>query len=357
MSPELFVLATGQDDNIGDVVLRRECFDRLRTVGRLHLFLGDSSQDFVDGLCLDDRDTTYATMRQWHSAAWRALGRGEVWFVDKPGELQLDERTVNRQLKLAPLVVAVRLRGGQVLRLGMAMRETRARYLRQLRPLLRLSTRVCWRDTATGPAFGFGTIGPDWAFARDAAPEAIPSAARVDVAVSYRGDRPLPSSALLDELAALTRGGTRRLVVLAQVRRDTARAAELAERLGAVLVPWPDERTLAEHEAVVRAVYRHSALVVSDRLHALIVGMTEGAVPLCLSDHGEAKIERHLDAVGFGGATVRLDGSTPHRALLEGQVARRAELSDALTRARDELAALVSSLRDLAARGRGADVR
>src|SRR3954451_19971250 len=105
--PELFVLASGQDDNIGDVVLRREYFDRLRQIGRLHLFVGQASADFLDALRLQDSDVVYARLRQWHSAAWGSLIRGRVWFVEKPGELQLDSRTTRRQLKLLPLVLGV----------------------------------------------------------------------------------------------------------------------------------------------------------------------------------------------------------------------------------------------------------
>lgn len=342
--PDLFVLATGQDDNIGDVVLRREYFDRLRRIGRLHIFVGGSSADFLDGLRLDEADECYSTLRQWHSAAWKALARGAVWFVDKPGELQLDRRTVVRQLKLLPLILAIRLRRGQVLRLGMAMRSVNARYLRPLRPLFRLSTKVLWRDTATGRAFGFGEVGPDWAFAWEGSDDDALDVDRADVAVSHRGDRDPPSEAFVASLAALTRVTGRRVVVVTQVRRDVPAAAELAEHLGAELIPWPVERTLAEHEDVVRAIYRRSALVVSDRLHALIVGMTEGAVPLCVSEQGEAKVERHIDAVGFEGSTLRLDGAVAPVAAFERQVERRKELLKAVRLARDELDRLTAEL-------------
>lgn len=335
--PEVFVLATGQDDNIGDVVLRREYLDRLRGIGRLHLFVGSSSADFLDGLRIHESDELYVSLRQWHSAAWSALARGGVWFVDKPGELQLDSRTVNRQLKLLPLVLAIRLRRGQVLRLGMAVRAVDTKYLKRLRPLFRLSTRVCWRDTTTGSAFGFGDVGPDWAFAWDGSgPDAL-NAQRADIAISYRGDREPPADALLDSLAALAADGMRRIVVVTQVRRDEPRSVDLAARLGAELIPWPPERTLADHEEVLRDVYRASALVVSDRLHVLIVGMTEGAVPLCVTDGGESKVERHFSAVGFDKSTMRLDGNAAPVAMLEEQLERRAEVLDALRTAHRRL--------------------
>jgi hypothetical protein len=336
--PDLFVLATGQDDNLGDVVLRREYFDRLRALGDLHLFVGNASADFIDGLRLHEADEVYVTLRQWHSVAWRALFRGRVWFVDKPGELQLDRGTFRRHLKLLPLIVGIRLRNGQVLRLGMAMRAPNPLYLRRLRPLFRLSTMILWRDTATRNAFRFGAVGPDWAFRWDDSEQDALDVDRTDIAISYRGDREPPSEAILTSLDALARDGARRLVVVTQVRRDEARSSDLASRLGAELITWPAARTSVEQEAVLRKVYRNSAAVVSDRLHALIVGMTEGAVPLCITDEGESKVGRHFDAVGFERSTVDLtDATAPLTEVIERQIGRRAEALQALREAQARL--------------------
>lgn len=343
--PELFVLATGQDDNIGDVVLRREYFDRLRAIGRMHLFVGSSSDDFVSALCLDEADEIYVSLRDWHSAAWRALFRGSVWFVEKPGELQLDKPTLRRQLKLLPLIVGTRIRNGHVLRLGLAMRSVAPPHLGWIRLLFRLSTMICWRDTATAAAFGYGTVGPDWAFGWRRPAQDKTDLGRADIAISFRADRNLPSDAILDTLIAFARDSGRRLVVVTQVRRDTARSSDLASRLGAELVAWPAGRTLEDHENSLREVYRRCALVVSDRLHALIMGMTEGAVPLCITDFGEPKVERHFDAIGFGETSIRWDVVGPGLTeMLIRQVDRHGEAYDAIQRARDSLDAITAQL-------------
>jgi hypothetical protein len=343
--PELFVLATGQDDNIGDVVLRREYFDRLRKLGRLHIFVGTSSADFLDGLRLHHSDCVYEELEKWHSAAWRKLIRAKVWFVDKPGELQLDSRTMRRQLKLVPLIVGIRLRKGQVLRLGMAMRAVDSLQLRRLRRLFRLSTETYWRDTDTSTAIGYGAVAPDWAFGWRAHEDSERQDRRPYIAVSYRGDRDAPSGRTLESLAELARNHSRRLVVVTQVRRDSQRSLELASNLGAELVPWPPGRSFADQEEVLRMVYRKSALVVSDRLHVLIVGMTEGAVPLCITDRGESKVERHLNAVGFRGSTARLDDdSMPIGQVLEGQIARGSEVSMSVRNAQERLEQLIAHL-------------
>lgn len=357
--PELFVLGTGQEDNIGDSVLRREYFDRLREIGCLHIYLGPTSTDFLESLRLHDSDIVYESLRQWHSVAWRTLVRRRVWFVDKPGELGLDRRTFRRQLKLLPLVLGVRFRRGQVLRLGLAMRAVNPVYLKYLRPMFRLSTMVRWRDTSTSSVFRFGASAPDWAFGWDESePDAL-GANRSDIVVTYREDRALPSDMILDSLVELARDGKRRVVVVTQVRRDAARSADLASRLDAELVPWPAERTLADHEEILRELYRKSALVVSDRLHALIVGMTEGAVPLCITDSGEPKVGRHFDAVGFKGSTLcTKDNSAPLSEAIEHQIGRRAEAVAATHAARtalDDLTAQLAALASTQRSGRGVD--
>lgn len=351
--PELFVVGTGQDDNVGDVVLRREYFDRLRRLGRLHIYMGIASADFLDGLRLCDSDVVYTSFRQWHNAAWRALFRGEVWFIDKPGQLLLDSQTLRRNLKLLPLVIGIRIRKGQVLRLGLAIRALDSKYLRYLRPLFRLSTLIRWRDTSTSSAFRLGAISPDWAFGWDKTRQDALAVDRTDIVVTYRGDREPPAERVLEALSTLTRNGSRRVVVVSQVRRDAERSNYLAHRLNAELVPWPAGRSLADHEKALREVYAKSAIVISDRLHALIVGMTEGAVPLCITDTGEPKVERHLDAAGFDRSTVRIDtASQPLCELIEDQIGRRAEAHAATRAALDCLDDLTTALATLASTGR-----
>ena len=347
IEPQLFVLGTGQNDNIGDVVLRREYFDRLRKVGRLNLYMGSASGDFLDGLRLHDEDVVHTSFRQWYAAGWRALARGRsAWFVDKPGELSLDQQTFRRQVKLLPLIVGIRLRRGQVLRLGLAMRAAEPKYLVGLRRLFRLSTLVRWRDTSTASKFRFGVVQPDWAFGWNESRREALDLDRTDIVVTFRGDRDFPSDVILDELRALAHDGSRHILVVTQVRRDAQRSNDLASRLDAELVPWPAERSLADHEQALRAIYRRSALVVSDRLHALIVGMTEGAVPLCITDRGEPKVARHLDAVGFHGSAVSVnESSMPLGEVVRHHIARRAESLAATQKALDHLDDLTTNLK------------
>jgi hypothetical protein len=76
------------------------------------------------------------------------------------------------------------------------------------------------------------------------------------------------------------------------------------EKLAWVLHPGTEpllfgEESHAEWEKKVRALHRESAIVASDRIHALIVGATEGAVPLAVSSGSTEKALRTLKPGGF----------------------------------------------------------
>lgn len=298
----IFVLGSGQEDNIGDVVLRRTMFDELRARGALHVFLGPASDEFVTALALSDADVVYRDKGAWRSALWKSIrsGRG-TWFVDKPGELILGRRYLLAQLRMLPAAVAIRLQRGKVLRLGLGQRSPEPRLTPVYRALFRLSNVVAWRDADTYATFRLGEVMPDWGFAERGSVE---DEGRNLLVLSYRSDKPALTPALVSAIGEAARSRGLSTVVVTQVGRDSTRSRELAASLGAELVDWPEERTHGEQERLLRDVYRRSAIVLSDRLHVLIVAMTEGAVPLALSMGPNYKIGRHFDAIGYAGVSV-----------------------------------------------------
>ncbi|WP_431796616.1 hypothetical protein [Microbacterium enclense] len=299
---DIFVLGTGQEDNIGDVVLRRTLFDQLRSRGTLHVFLGPASAEFVTALALGEADVVYADKGAWRSALWTSLRRGGgTWFVDKPGELILGRRYLLAQLRMVPASIAIRLRRGKVLRLGLGQRRPEPRYTPVYRALFRLSNVVAWRDADTYATFRQGDVMPDWGFAERGSTE---TDGRDLLVLSYRSDKPALTPALISALGDAARARGLGIAVVTQVGRDSSRSRELAKALDAELIDWPEGRSHGEQERLLREVYRRAAIVLSDRLHVLIVAMTEGAVPLALSLGPNYKIGRHFDAIGFADVSV-----------------------------------------------------
>lgn len=293
----IFVLGSGQEDNIGDVVLRRTMFDELRKRGTLHVFLGPASAEFVAALALSPEDVVYHEKPAWRSALWRSIRRGRgTWFVDKPGELILGRRYLLAQLRMVPASIAIRLQRGKVLRLGLGQRRPVPGLTPVYRWLFGLSNVVAWRDADTYATFRLGEVMPDWGFAERGSTEVD---GRNLLVLSYRSDKPSLTPTLISAVKDAARSHGLQIAVVTQVGRDSSRSRELAEKLDAELVDWPEGRSHDEQEQLLRSVYRRSALVLSDRLHVLIVAMTEGAVPLALSLGPNYKIGRHFDAIGY----------------------------------------------------------
>jgi polysaccharide pyruvyl transferase WcaK-like protein len=73
---------------------------------------------------------------------------------------------------------------------------------------------------------------------------------------------------------------------------------KLAERWGTDCLRSDDHHHL-RHEIKVRALYRRAALTISDRLHVLIIAMTEGSVPIAFAPNSAEKLSRPFQALGM----------------------------------------------------------
>ncbi|GEK21484.1 polysaccharide pyruvyl transferase family protein [Cellulomonas xylanilytica] len=298
---EVGLWATGQDDNIGDSLLRRALVEAVDGSGRLSVFVGPASPGFVSGLGLPDGAVQHASFGAWYRDTLAAVWRSGAVPVLNAGEVPVSRGGAVRVGALFPLLALSRLRGAGGVWVGAGVPVQR----RGLRWVYRLAARLCrvvsWRDARTALTMGGGDVVPDLGFALGTSVAAWPADDTRDVlALSLRFDRPLPDArwfAWIEESAAAL---GLRLVVVSQVARDDGRGAEIAARIEAdvEVVPWSssDHR---KQEDLVREVYSRSRLVVSDRLHVLVVACTEGAVPLGAVPSGTGKVRRHFDAAGM----------------------------------------------------------
>jgi len=126
-----------------------------------------------------------------------------------------------------------------------------------------------------------------------------------------------------------------------QVREDESRARELASVLGGTFEPWGDQDPVVQ-EARLRERYATARLVISDRMHVLLLAAVDGAAlaelvpsPTDKISHAFATVGIHeitLDAEGVESATMQnflaaqLDRVTAHGVLLEGARGRLVEV-------------------------------
>lgn len=333
---QIHVDAAGQDDNLGDSVLRKAYLEAVDGPGRrFHVVGRTQTSDYVSGLGLREQHVWYADRDAWVDSIDSAT---PVVHVFNAGEIALAGADVvgyPTKRRTAELAAAFDS-GGVVIAAGIGLKEPHmARAVRFQSPF-RDANIVSWRDAGSQQAAGFGEINPDWAFTLGTKTLLWkPHAARELLAVTLRFDRPYPDARWIASVKELSKATSTRVVTVAQVSRDAPRAVRLAADLGGDYL-LPSSLAHDALDAHVRAVYQRSLAVVSDRAHGLIMGATEGAYPVG-SGADPGKISRLLDAVGLGDLTGHFDELSDFGEQVPDHLPR---LAPAIDEAREQLARL-----------------
>lgn len=350
---DVFAVARGQYENVGDVLLRRPLLRWARESGsRLHVYVGSSPDGYDEGLALAPDDVVYRSFARWYATLVRSAWAGRASSMFKPGEIQLTLVGTKEHLVMLPAVALVRARGGVVLRVGAGARSFAPLPRALVRPSILLTTFTRWRDEGTAAYLGGGPAMPDLGYA-EGADTATLRAAREDAAardvlvVSFRADaevapRPYPTPAVLDAIRRYAAEEGLETWVVTQVSVDDERAHRLAADLGAQVLGWPEPTGHDVQEARLRELYRRTRVVLSDRLHVVIAALTEGAAPVSLQLDASDKAARHLSTIGVHDVTVDATGLDADTVLarVRAVAARRVEALDALLVARERLDAV-----------------
>lgn len=336
MTASIFVPGIGQYDNIGDIVLRRQLIDWLRPLGTLHVYLGRSPDGYADGLGLEPGDVTYRSFRSWYLAGLASALRGNTSYVFKPGEIQLTLVGMKEHIAMLPLALLVRIRGGAVARVGVGSRNFSAIPRMLIAPSIWLSHVTRWRDHRTAKYLR-GRAMPDLAFGQGSEHPASDSDRQMLV-VEMRDDRPYPAPQWIDAVRTFAAKNDLQIMAVTQVLRDSHRSRALARDLGGSILDW-DGAAHDAHESRLRALYRRTSVVVSDRLHVLVTAFTEGAMPVAPLVDTSDKIDRHFVAADIGGVSFPTAGMDHAEIVadLDAAVSRRERAFAGLTTARVEL--------------------
>lgn len=330
----IYYWCAGQDDNIGDVVLRRRMLHSLQSAGpKCAVYVGGASDGFVEALGLRPEDTVHRDFLAFIRQATVHSLRKNWLFAFNPGEIKCNRKQSLMHALLIPMMLVSLLRGPRCVRMGVGV--GRDGYHPAWRWLIDVTVRLCrvnvWRDEQSRKLFGRGTVAPDWAFGEGAVDSAAqePEPVRDRLGVSLRYDGPATSSGWIDAVREIASSLGVTPVVLVQVRRDSDRARELADALGCEVLDWVDE-SHAEQDKRLRELYRSCAAVVSDRLHVLVMALGEGAVPLGLMEHRDTKIAGHFAAAEIDPVSWDVRGWLPNR--IAATAVARVEARDAVHR-------------------------
>lgn len=341
-----FVSLTGPADNIGDALIRRGALAwALGTSDELVIYTGAAPDIWLRQLGVPDGPVVLRTKRSVPRWLWMlATAPGRPVLVFEAGEVPLDRGNVLRELVFLGETLLVRLKRGVVVRppRGIRAPTNPALWLHAL--AARVSQISLWRDAATAALARGGVLAPDIGFAVEPHPS---NRSRDELLVSLRGTRPMPGPEWIEAVRATAEAEGLHIRTVVQVREDEPRARELAEALDGEFEPWGDTDSV-EQEARLRERYAGARLVISDRMHVLVLAAIDGAAPAELVPAPTLKITEAFATIGVHG--ISRDASTGDademRAFLTGRLTSATEIGQRVTAARQRLAEIERGIRD-----------
>ncbi len=369
----VFLSTWGDNGNIGDSILRRGMLRTFHGIDdvQLHVLVGrrlmpiPNDDRYLAAVGLRGDEVVHDTPIGWLGRYATSAMATRTVMVMPAGEIVYPERTRSywgwwtALCALLPLVrrgTAVQVGAGvRLSTVGKAAFRGTRRVSKSVDvPLMERYARrkmavVAWRDARTSGSFGIGDVAPDWAFGEGPDPltEGLgaPPRERKILAVSTRWDRDALSASKIRLLRDIAQTRGLRIQVFSQVRDDDEAMAKLAQQLHPGTEPLLfGNQSHAQCEDKVRALHRESAIVASDRLHALIVGATEGAVPLAVSNW---TIEKTVRTLKPGGFTLPAEDPAAINAYLDEMLSDNKAVTSRIAAARAELDQLRSKLRSV----------
>jgi len=337
-----FVSLTGPDGNIGDALIRRGTLEwALGTSDELVVYTGESPDVWLRQLGVPADATVLRSKRSVPRWLWMlASAPSRPVLVFEAGEVPLHKGNGLRELIFLAETVLVRLKRGVVVRPPRGIRAPSNPSSWLHARAARLSQVALWRDAASAALAGGTTVVPDIGFAVAAASTDAtePPRQRDQLLVSLRGARPMPSEAWLHAVRNTASAHGLRIRTVVQVREDETRARELAAALGGEFDAWGDTDSVTQ-EAQLRERYANAKLVVSDRMHVLVLAAIDGASPAELVPNPTGKITAAFATVGIHNITLDAENAdAPEmQAFLDAQLTRADEITQHVETARQFL--------------------
>lgn len=343
-----FVSLTGPEGNIGDALIRRETLRwALGTSDALVVYTGAGSDVWLRQLGVPASATVLRSKRNVPRWLWMlATAPARPVLVFEAGEVPLNKGNGLREFIFLVETVLVRLKRGVVVRPPRGIRAASNPSTWLHARAARLSQLALWRDASSAAIVGGGAVVPDIGFATRVH-RVKPAGVRDELVVSLRGHRAIPNTDWVDAVRATANEAGLRLRTVVQVREDEARARELAEALGAQFDPWGDTDSVI-HEQNLRERYSRARLVISDRMHVLVLAAVDGAAPAELVPAPSGKITAAFATVGIHDISLDASqvGPAEMRAFLEAQMARSAAIGERVEAARQRLDVIEQQARE-----------
>lgn len=281
--------------NLGDICIRREAIKMLAPhVDAGVVFTGSMGRSYVDAYNLPTGWIATASPAMFLKRLAREAVRQDAVIVMAPGPAPLSPGIIGTAKRVAVAIgfAGVAIAGNELLVLGRALRGPSGISLAAEKIMARAAAVYTTRDATSAERVSNGSEHlPDFAFARYSPPEFH---MRKYVAISLRYDREV-SAVAIEEIVRKVRAANLKPIFATQVREDDAQHCNLALRLGVPVLSWGDSTSHGEQEKAIAELYKKCSAVISDRLHALLIGARHGAIPVIVDLPHESKLHASLD--------------------------------------------------------------
>ncbi|MFT4256220.1 MAG: polysaccharide pyruvyl transferase family protein [Pseudoxanthomonas sp.] len=295
------VSVKAQEDNLGDIEIRSVLLDWITSSGIDVLGYRNSMSDsYMEPFLAYPQIRWHENQLRLQASMLKALARGDrIHFFLAPGPQVFNSQPAEVAKFFVSLANAklASISGGGAHVIGRAFRGSGASR-RPTQALAKLAKTLAVRDPMSRECIGhLGNICPDLAFY----PEKWDTQPKRYAVFCLRETDGLGPRSFDAAITAAKESGLDPVFVV-QVRRDNALGTAIAAPLGIPVVRW-DEQSHAQQLARVEEIYSQAAVVISNRLHGLILGARAGAVPIMVPAEGDTKLEQTL-STAFSSPTV-----------------------------------------------------
>lgn len=304
-----------QHDNLGDIIIRKKMLQWLdRQPTDVYVYVGDMPRGYLECFPSGESYHYFSSGFSLFTKVMReaVAGRRKVHLVLPPGPAG-GRSSLYGLAKVASNYVMYFLcaaTGGGLHSIGRAYRAKGWLGYLIKKLALRSQTLVVRDVVANSFVEGKARVEPDLGFELERCHEEdrklVSICIRVMPGLTARSFEPL--------IAASINAGLKPCFVV-QVKRDNEVAAAMANKLGVDASLWEEGVTHKERMKEISIVYSKSVLVVGNRLHGLILGMNNGAVPVALLAPGSDKLMSTLSVVMDEVDAITHDNMLAHDAL------------------------------------------
>lgn len=298
-APIFFYSAKTQFSNAGDALINRELIGLLRERGRIVAISGGAPSAFIAEVGLRESELVPGKEARLILEAVTAGIRGRrAYLVQTPGDMG-SGGGIGPALLRAAVTPMLALFGVRIIHVGASLSETSPFKLSLLAWRSRFMQGFGLRDPRslkTAKSSGFKNIHyfPDLAFGLEIRPQVSKGTSGARLALSFRGDQLAESdreallSVLSQSLEKLPAIASVKVVV--QVDKDL----EFARRIMGALARWKPELEHTLSIEALRSAYAETDIILTNRLHALLLAALSGAAPVAVVDS-----ERNKKVVGL----------------------------------------------------------